>query len=303
MHSLSQVEEGRLVRCAAVVVTYHPTPENIRNLPQIARQFGTLYVVDNGSPEPTRRSLELLANSNSCFTFISLRENVGLAAGMNAGMKAARADGYSWVALFDQDTEVCPDYASHVGTAMRDGGVGDRVALFAPRHIHPVTGEDSAYSPIIHKSERFSEIAATITSGSILDSTIHERLGGFAEELFIDFVDYEYSFRLRENGWRQIQINNLKLIHQVGESAKRCILGIPVKLNLHSPLRHYFIMRNRIVLLKRYGLSHPRWAMRELVFGTTGWLLLSLSGPEHRKVFLNGCRGIVDAMRGRLGPA
>lgn len=301
MHPLAQIENGKLTKCAAVVVTYCPTLENLQSISKFARQFARVHVVDNASSPADRDRLVAAAKENSNVVLRLLEENVGLATGLNEGVRAVQQAGFEWAALFDQDTVPTEHFASEVSAATSNGDFGKDVALFAPRHVHPVSGEDSAFAPAVAKYKTCSEIQATITSGSFISLAAHGQIGGFADDLFIDYIDYDYSFRLQKAGFRQIQLDQVKLPHQVGERAHRKVLGIPISLNLHSPLRQYYMLRNRLRLISQFGIRYPAWAFRELSWGTVGWLLLILCEKNRGDFVRFGVRGIVDAVRGRFG--
>src|SRR5690606_27148133 len=45
-----------------------------------------------------------------------------------------------------------------------------------------------------------------ITSGSLVNLAVFQKLGGFDENLFIDEVDFEYCLRAKVNGYKTIRL-------------------------------------------------------------------------------------------------
>ena len=300
---LSRCEDGRLIGCAAVVVTYFPSAANLRNVEAISRQFGMTIVVDNNSPAEARSEMEKIAATDQKIRLLLWQTNQGLAAACNAGIRSAEEKGFAWAATFDQDTTVPADFAKQIATGAGSRSWPPNVGLFAPCHIHPKSGRASAYAPMVRRGEGYSDIAAAIQSGCIFNLKVHAAVGGFAEALFIDYVDYEYSFRLKKLGYRLIQLDNAVLVHEVGEKQYRKMLGLPIRLpvNVHSPVRQYYLLRNRVYVMMRYGLRHLNWTFREMTHGTAVLVALLLTDKEGRQCLKLALKGIKDGLCGRLG--
>ena len=89
----------------AVIVTYHPRAEMVTNLSTTHAQVQGMVVVDNGSSPEELAPLQQAA-SHVGFELIENGENLGIAEGLNRGIASAKAQGFSWVVLFDQDSRV-----------------------------------------------------------------------------------------------------------------------------------------------------------------------------------------------------
>jgi rhamnosyltransferase len=286
-------------------VTYFPSPANLENIGAIARQFGLTVIVDNASPPETQAELRKRAAADPRIVLRLLPANAGLGAGCNEGIAVARERGFGWCATFDQDTTVPPEFASQVAKAAGSRAWPENLGLFAPRHVHPVSKDASAYTPTISRHGDYSEIEAAIQSGTIVDVPIHAKIGGFSDGLFVDYVDYEYGFRLQKFGYRCIQLDEAVLVHQVGERQYRKVFGfIPIRVpvNVHSPVRQYYLVRNRLHVVRRYGRRHLRWTFRELTRGTIVLAALLLTDKQRGACARYALRGVKDALRGHLGP-
>ncbi|MGI9139230.1 MAG: hypothetical protein ACR2IM_09335, partial [Sediminibacterium sp.] len=107
-------------------------------------------------------------------------------------------------------------------------------------------------------SELPQEALTLITSGSILNLSLAKRVGAFDEDLFIDFVDTEFSYRVVQNGFINLMFSNVLLNHSIGNLVLgRSLLTFKKSLRIiHSPIRAFYITRNGLTLLfKHKGLS------------------------------------------------
>ena len=106
--------------------------------------------------------------------------------------------------------------------------------------------------------EQPEEALTLITSGSILNLSLIERVGVFNEDLFIDFVDAEFSYRVIQNGHINLMFSNIILNHALGKLIEgRSLANFKKTLRItHSPIRVYYIIRNGLYLLfKAKGLN------------------------------------------------
>lgn len=88
-----------------------------------------------------------------------------------------------------------------------------------------------------------------MTSGTIVKTSVIQICGYFSEELFIDLVDSEYCFRIRNKHYRIIQASSIVLNHHLGyKQVNRW--GI-VTIN-YSALRTYYIVRNWFLVYRQY---------------------------------------------------
>jgi rhamnosyltransferase len=94
---------------AAVVVTYHPDAAVLENVRLLTEQVGKVIVVDNASAGASAGTVSALEKMPGVW-LIRNAANLGIAAAMNTGIRHALADGYPWIATFDQDSTVPNQY-------------------------------------------------------------------------------------------------------------------------------------------------------------------------------------------------
>src|SRR4051794_8799858 len=122
-------------KICAVMVVYNPDSSLEENIRALLREVPSLIVVDNCS-EPSVR-LRIAALSATCnFAVVWNKENIGLAAGLNVGIRLALRDElYAWIATFDQDSRLAPGFSQTMIAAYQLCPFRNEVALIAPRYV------------------------------------------------------------------------------------------------------------------------------------------------------------------------
>ena len=94
------------------------------------------------------------------------------------------------------------------------------------------------------------EALALITSGSILNLSLTDKVGVFNEYFFIDFVDTEFSYRVIQNGYINLMFSNIVLNHSLGTLIEgRSLVSLKKsKRIIHSPIRVFYVIRNGLYL-------------------------------------------------------
>jgi rhamnosyltransferase len=241
----------------AVVVTYQPhLIELARLLDAIRHQVQRIIVVDNGSTINVKGFCA--DRSDPEIHCLCLGNNHGVAAAQNVGIAWAREQGASFVILFDQDS--IPEsgmVALLHRTYQRKTDEGYRVAAVGPRYVDDRNCAHASFSRLsgmrivtedctIHKEA--IPVDFVISSGSLISLEALHRIGCMNEALFIDQVDIEWGLRAKSFGYQSFGECDAVMAHSLGEPPLS-ILGRKI-LN-HSPLRHYYIIRNAIWLISR----------------------------------------------------
>jgi rhamnosyltransferase len=282
----------------AVVITYHPEPSVFERLTLFRSQANGLVVVDNGSKpaviESLRRESERVG-----FRLIENGENLGIAAALNTGIRWAIDNNFEWVVLFDQDSAIPEGYIDALLASVVSETDQERIAIVAPQYRDPV--QDGLYR------SRFSAQDGTpleiMTTGSLLPTWIFEKCGWFEEALFIDQVDHEFCFRVRERGYRLLVCENMTIDHLPGSPRGLKLLGIKwISLNDYSPERRYYQTRNGLIMARRYKDRYPLWSRKtrnDILWKNPLKILLAESRRWEKLV--NVARGVIDAFLGRMG--
>lgn len=278
-----------------VVVTYNPGGEVIANISALAKQLSSVVVVDNGSHPDCAEVLQNIERLGGV-ELVRNERNLGIAAALNVGIKRNLAIGCQWIATFDQDSTVGSDYFAELLRALENFRDREAVGLLAPNHLFDE--QQATSSATNHES---TVRTAVITSGSVIRADAFGLIGFYDERLFIDYVDFDFCLRLKEFGLKVLQAEKVWLKHRLGTPESHRLFGIRITIKSHRPWRRYYIMRNRILMYRRYVLSSPGWVIVDF-----GWLFLDLAKIllfEDSKMakLRNVAKGIAHGLLGRTG--
>ncbi len=279
----------------AVIVTYHPSGAMLEILPRVLAQVDGLVVVDNGS-NADEIALLHAAKQTLGFQLIENGENLGIAEALNQGVRWAKSKDFRWVALFDQDSQISEGYMGHMFAAWRAHPDRERVGSVHPRHIVPDTGAE-VWVP---RTPDGSPVLP-MTSGSLMPSWIFDKIGWFASEYFIDVVDWEFSFRTRAAGFLVADAREAKLFHVPGNPVDAVVLGHTFHPSHHSPLRRYYITRNRIAFYRKYFRAFPRWIVSVAYYQFKDTVVCLLVEQKRARKLRSILLGTWDGLTGRMG--
>lgn len=289
----------------AVIVAFEPEPARLAQVIHgIRSQVDQVLLVDNGSPIPPSPSEPI-----SC---IALGANRGLGAAQNAGAAWAWARGFAHVLFLDQDSIPQPGMVAQLLAARkRLSDQGIRVGAVGPLALDQRTGGALPFVRFHWLGIRKQYGHPTdpnllpadflIASGLMVSRTVWERVGGMDARLFIDNVDVDWCFRARALGFCLYGVRRAQLDHRLGEQVFQVWLGKPYRVYRHSPLRQYYMMRNRILLFKR---KYSPWAWRVQDMFRMGFKFAFLMAfvPNRRRYARMMAAGIRDGLKGRTGP-
>jgi rhamnosyltransferase len=279
----------------AVIVTYHPDTPMVDHLSEVVAQVQGLIVVDNGS---TAEELEPLraASRNLSFQLIENDDNLGIAEALNQGVRWAKSQGFPWVILFDQDSGITKGFVRQMFAAWESRPDRDRIGSLHPRYLDPKTGVEMLVPRDGDGGPLFP-----MTSGALMPAWIFDRIGWFASEYFIDFVDWEYSFRIRAAGYLVANVNDAILLHFPGEPGIKKVLGHTFHLSHHNAMRRYYISRNCIIFYSKYLTVFPAWVLSS-IYGQIKDTIVCLIAEDNRlRKFRNILLGTWDGLTGRMG--
>lgn len=290
-------------RVCGVIVTYNPDLQALLRLIEAVRpQLDALVIVDNGkgqglAPIATEHAGEL----------IPLGDNFGIARAQNRGIDRAMALGATHVLLLDQDSIPAPDMVARLLAAERTlTARGLKVAAVGPSYLDDRQGEAAPFVYLDGFSlkrrgdggaDGIVEADFLIASGCLIARDSLDAIGPMIEEIFIDYVDIEWGLRARERGYHSYGVYGALMHHALGDSwvdfrGRR----IPV----HSPLRHYYHLRNAIWLARRPWISW-RWRLVLAWRVVRQFLFFSFLVPDGAKHARMMARGIWHGLTGRMG--
>lgn len=285
----------------AVVVTYDPDSGFPARLRRVIAQAGALIVVDNGSSGAAAAMLRALPGGPKLDVVFN-GENLGIASALNIGARRAKARGFAWALLLDQDTVIDADMVEHLLATAASVGAGPAPAVVGSR-FRDTHGRAAERRRLAGEGPLWEEMESVITSGSLLSLDAYAVIGPFRNEFFIDYVDTEYCFRARAAGFRVIETRRPLMAHTVGAPSAHTVLWSTKWTTNHSPDRRYYIARNNTVLLREYGAANLRsWRLKSLTRCFRLCKRIALYETDKIAKIAAVGQGWWDAVRGKMGP-
>ena len=295
----------------AVIVTYRPPQGFEHHLEQLYSEFDKLILVDNGSPSETQEMLRDQARRRAGSLILILNpKNLGIATALNQGFDWASRHQYDFVISLDQDSLPAPGMTKVMLQAYDAHLHRDKIAVVAPVVEDPNAGILARYlrpkySLFFERKgctgQVLEDVSIVITSGSMYDLKTYEQLGPFRDAFFIDYVDTEYCLRAKKQGFDIIVACDAHLQHRLGNQQRFRVGPLEIRPTFHSVIRWYYISRNRIPMIREYGIRFPHWLLYELIINSYGFLRMLCFEDHKLGKILAVILGGLDGLAGRSG--
>lgn len=287
-----------------VIVTFNPDMEMLRRLiAAVGPQLSSLLIVDNGSHTDVAAGIK----NTDTFEVVLLGQNFGIAHAQNIGIESARTRGSKYVLLLDQDSIPSPDMVATLLAALISKQVdGQNVACVGPRYTDSRTEDVAPFVKLeglrltrVECIDKDNVVAVdfVIASGCLIPMSTIDAVGLMRDEMFIDYVDIEWGLRAQNSGYLSYGVCAATMEHALGDqSVKFGRRHIPV----HSPLRHYYHIRNAIWLSKQSWIS-AQWKIVLIWRIVRQWLFFSIMTSPRLKHAQMMSLGIVHGLVNRMG--
>ncbi len=296
----------------AIIVTYNPPSEFYENLFHWRNQLDHVIIIDNGST-PEKRSFfqQAIQDNLGNIEFIFNKTNLGIAAALNQGFARLVNQGSDLVFVFDQDSQPAPGMVETILDTFYSHPQREQIAIVAPMIEDPAGGITFRYmrphgrfffERIRSDSQKLEDVTIVITSGALYNLKAYQKIGPFRDDFFIDYVDTEYCLRAKQNGYTIVVNCKARLQHRLGNQQKRRVGPLTMHPTFHSPLRWYYISRNRIPMVLLYAYRFPHWFFYELVNNSYGLIRLLLFEDKKASKLLAMLLGTLDGLNRRMGP-
>jgi len=251
-----------------------------------------VVLVDNGS---TDGSVELVRDSYPTVRLLTLGENRGFSAAVNAGIRATTG---TYIALLNNDTRVHPDWLSSLCTALDRhpelGFCASKILFFDPLHVINSVGD--SYAP--WRSPRNiglgqvdngqyevpRKVFGACAAASIYRRSMLNEIGLFDEDFWAYYEDVDLSFRAQLYGYQCLYVPKA-VVHHVGSGTAGYL----------SPRVVYFLRRNLLFLIAK---NMPSKLMLKYLIPMTGLQVGLDIAYTLRGYTKSVIRARLDALRG-----
>ncbi|MDB5112232.1 MAG: hypothetical protein JWR67_3346 [Mucilaginibacter sp.] len=265
-------------------------------------QVFDIIVADNGS---TDKSLSILRSQFPDVIYIENNENLGFAEGNNRGLIYSIEKGYTYSLVMNTDTLVDEDIVSQLSQHLNDHPkaaavqpaiywMHDKTKIWNGKgDFNKILGLTySNKKPSAYNNSNTFETAKWLTGCCmfIRNSALKES-GLFNRQFFLYYEDVELSYRFSELGYELHYLPSSKMYHEAGISAK---VEAPKKEGALSPVIHYYISRNRLWFLRRYGntLYYPIYLISSVIYYAALLIYFKLRGRNQKAAYL--IKGVKD---------
>lgn len=222
-----------------------------------------IIVVDNGSNDGSEQKLK---QQFPQVQLILHPVNAGFTGGNNLGVKAALSQGYAYIMLLNNDTEVSPGFWKPLLKEMQGNSA---IAAVQPLiyFLNPKTkiwnagGKYRSWlgisQTIRHTHGNDPYLTDWITGCAILvRASVLEKIGLLDECYFAYFEDVDWSLRMKKAGYALKVVPESHIYHEAGAASKSKNEGAEGFLN---PRVHFLNVRNQLFQLRKYSRFPGNW--------------------------------------------
>lgn len=235
------------MKVSAGIVTFNPETSRLKkSIVAILPQVDQLIIVDNYSKNFHEIETTCKQVASEKIKLIKNSDNLGLSKAYNQIFDAIRQKS-DWLLILDDDT-VCPenliDEYKHV-----INHCSDKIGI-----ISPVLFDSRINQQLwkVKSQNLYSKIDRCISSASLNNVKALDKIGGFDDRLFIDYVDFDECEKMKKAGYLIIRANRISIDHQLGDAKMYKFLFASVRVTNHSAFRKYYIARNMTFFIRKY---------------------------------------------------
>jgi rhamnosyltransferase len=275
--SLETTSTGNIKYSVGIVAYYPNLDQLIHNIRSYCLANSVLIVFDN-TDDHAKASVQRLKLELEFPNVLYLGEgrNTGIGHALNRIFEISKSKGLTACLTMDQDSSF-ENFNEYI-----------EFAEMNKEHF-------SYLSPAYSKDP--SDIDRYFTSGSLVTIDSWEAVGGFNAQLFIDEVDGDFVYRLQHDGFKLLKFQGSLLTHQLGESKCIPVFSRKICSANHSPIRKYYIARNRTYFFIRR--KQMRWIyLKDSALKLLQFIVVEENRSIKMKMII---RGVIDGLKGNLG--
>lgn len=272
-----------MLNVGSCTVVYNPDDAVLKNLSTYSGKVNICVVVDN-SERKNEISKEI--EKDDKIIYVSMGGNKGIAAALNKGIEILVKRKVEYVLTMDQDSQFPTSCYDKI------------IALIEKyKSKYSVVGLNFN-KELDTECEEIKEVLYWLTSGNFVNVDNFLEVGGFIDELFIDYVDIEFGYRLFKNGLRIGYLEGYSLEHKIGNPIEIRLFGKKYYAMNHSPIRYYYRYRNSYYLYLNDKSFFRKEFFKEIFVNIPKMLFFEKNRLEKMKMIR---KGLTDGKKGELG--
>ena len=191
------------------LVIYHPEESLSKRIDLMIELGFMVYVFDN-SPDDEKYTKTIKKAEGICY--LTAGKNVGIGYSLSTLCATAYAHGYQRLLFLDQDTGI-------------SGKTLDFISAY-PQNM-PIEKQQQ-YAALVFSGNsapdnNLADVSLSISSGSLFNLSVLNKIGWHSEKYFVDCVDYELCVRARRYGYKIGVVKNTPDFDHVTEQPDRTI--------------------------------------------------------------------------------
>lgn len=272
------------MKILAGIITFNPDLHRLKeNIDAIYYQVDQLLIIDNNSENIIE--IEHLINCYDGCICINNNTNAGVAIGLKQIMDFAVKEDFAWVISLDQDSVCDKNIIKEYLRFINLNTVGIITCCITDRNM--------GQTHYLSKDKTYIDVKTCITSGSFMSVDKYKCVSGYDEKMFIDWVDFDICAQFIDAGFRIIRINYFGLLHEVGHGKVVNLLWKKYETYNHSPLRQYYMARNRLYVAKKYPSQFKYY--KTVLAEIRECILILLYESDKKKKIVARVKGMLDA--------
>ena len=229
------------MKLLGVIIAFHPKREQLTlNIEKVISYVDQLIIYKNSK---LNSEIELKEKFGGKLLFLGTEQNVGIPKALNETILWSKNKDFTHLLTLDQDSYFEKGHLPRFCDLIKKGVSGLNVGIFVPNYTNR--------GSLGLKSEQlYEEVEMAITSGSIFELSLFEKVGGFNEALFIDAVDNDFCFHIKSNyNLSTVMFPSILLVHELGYMTKTRFGFFTMD---YSAFRTFYLVRNNIYLWRKY---------------------------------------------------
>ena len=284
-----------MAEIACILVNYRnpeDTLECLQSLSKAGAQSYKVFLVNNFSADGSKEMLSgYLHDSGMDAAYLDAGGNIGFAAGVNMGVRAALGEKIPHILFLNNDTVVADNFTRELLKCAREhpgevlAGRVDDFATGSPSFnigtFSPLTGQ------VRHIFDPDFSGEIDFVSGCLIlvPSDVFSRLGLLDEKLFMYYEDADFCYRLRKAGVHIRYCPSICIRHKFSASVTRA----------RTPKEYYRIRNQTYTVMRRANIL-------QRIFYMIFLLLMPFYKILRRpQLFGQAMRGAWDGLLGRMG--